>query len=289
MTDADALFAPLAADAVPAVSRLAARCLAADGGLPLAAGEGFTARRYAAEGGLAIGAYDPDGTLVAAAAIRPTGGTVTGTALVDPAARGRGLGVAALDWCLGGADVMETESLTDGAAALFADRGLTMSFAEDVMRHDLKEIPDVPLPAGVRLAGWAPDTVSRFHAAYRAAFAERPGFPDWDQEQWTGWLVDDDFRPPWSLLAVDASGADLGFVVCGDGWLVQVGTTPAARGRGVGAALTTAALRAAAADGASEMLLDVNVDNPVAADLYRRLGFTVLGRRARFTRPASAR
>jgi hypothetical protein len=79
VTDADALFAPLAADAVPAVSRLAARCLAADGGLPLVAGEGFTARRYAAEAGLAIGAY-ADGTLVAAAAIRPTGDTVTGTA-----------------------------------------------------------------------------------------------------------------------------------------------------------------------------------------------------------------
>ncbi|MEV4418206.1 GNAT family N-acetyltransferase [Catellatospora sp. NPDC049609] len=284
MTDIDTLFTPLAADAVPAVSRLAARCLAADGGLPLAAGEGFTARRYAAEGGLAIGAYGPDGGLVAAAAIRPTGSTVTGTALVDPAARGRGLGAAALDWCLAGADVIETESLTDAAAALFAARGLTQSFAEDVMRHDLKEIPDVALPDGVSLAGWAPDTVGRFHAAYRASFADRPGFPDWDQEQWTGWLVDDDFRPPWSLLAVDASGADLGFVVCGDGWLVQVGTTPAARGRGVGAALTVAALRAAAADGASEMLLDVNVNNPVAAALYHRLGFTTLGRRARYTR-----
>jgi hypothetical protein len=88
VTDADAFFFPLAADAVPAVSRLAARCLAADGGLPLAAGEGFTGRRYAAEGGLAIGAYD-DGVLVAAAAIRPTGDTATGTALVDPASRGR--------------------------------------------------------------------------------------------------------------------------------------------------------------------------------------------------------
>ncbi|WP_186315763.1 GNAT family N-acetyltransferase [Catellatospora sichuanensis] len=286
MTDADALFAPLAADAVPAVSRLAARCLSVDGGLPLAAGEGFTARRYAAEGGLAIGAYDPDGTLVAAAAIRPTGSTVTGTALVDPAARGRGLGAAALDWCLAGAEVVETESLTDAAAALFASRGLTLSFAEDVMRHDLKEIPDVAPPDGVRLVGWAPETVSRFHAAYRAAFAERPGFPDWDLDQWTGWLVDDDFRPPWSLLAVGPDGTDLGFVVCGDGWLVQVGTTPAARGQGVGAALTVAALRAAAADGSSEMLLDVNVNNPGAAALYHRLGFTALGRRARFARPS---
>jgi ribosomal protein S18 acetylase RimI-like enzyme len=80
-------------------------------------------------------------------------------------------------------------------------------------------------------------------------------------------------------------GKDLGFVVCGDGWLVQVGTTPGARGRGVGAALTVAALRAAATEGAAEMLLDVNVDNPTAAALYHRLGFTTIGRRARFTKP----
>jgi ribosomal protein S18 acetylase RimI-like enzyme len=34
--------------------------------------------------------------------------------------------------------------------------------------------------------------------------------------------------------------------------------------------------------GLAEVLLDVNVDNP-AGDLYRRLGFAVIGRRARFS------
>jgi mycothiol synthase len=58
---------------------------------------------------------------------------------------------------------------------------------------------------------------------------------------------------------------------------------PAARGRGLGAALVREALHRMRADGATAVMLDVNVDNPARA-LYRRLGFTVLGRRARFER-----
>ena len=41
-------------------------------------------------------------------------------------------------------------------------------------------------------------------------------------------------------------------------------------------------MRRMRASGGTEALLDVNVDNP-AGDLYRRLGFTTVGRRARFS------
>jgi mycothiol synthase len=282
-----AAFVPLPADAMPAVAALAARCLAVDGGLPQSAELAFVTRRYAAEGGLAIGAYGPGDELVAAAAVRPTGATVTGTALVDPAARGRGLGAAALDWALGAADVIDTESLTERAAALFASRGLSQSFAEEVLRRDLTELPgeptEAPLPAAVELLTWAANTISRFYELYRTSFADRPGFPGWSQQQWVDWLVDDDFRPDCSLLAT-GGGTDFGFVVCAEGWLVQLGTVPAARGRGIGAALTVAALTRMRAAGATEVLLDVNVNNANAAALYRRLGFTTVGRRARYDR-----
>ena len=39
-----------------------------------------------------------------------------------------------------------------------------------------------------------------------------------------------------------------------------------------------------ALDGATEAWLDVNVNNPRVAALYRRLGFTDAGRRGRFRR-----
>jgi len=235
--------------------------------------------------------------------------------MVDPTRRGRGLGAAALDWALAtarsagaGPMTVETESLTDSAAALFASRGLRQVFAEDVMRLDLAAEPppavlELAVPAGVTLHTWRPELVGRFFGVYRAAFRDRPGFPGWSQAQWAEWIFgDEEFRPEWSVLAVAAGdeaapgsagatsgsaeaapgGDDVGFIGCADGWIVQVGVRPDRRGRGLGAALVGEALRRMRDGGLREAFLDVNVDNP-AARLYVRLGFEVLGRRARFS------
>jgi ribosomal protein S18 acetylase RimI-like enzyme len=166
---------------------------------------------------------------------------------------------------------------------LFASRGLRCAFAEDVLRRDLAAPPpDVPLPAGVRLEPWTAEAADRFHAVWRAAFAERPGFPGWSVARWTGWLTEDDeFRPDRSLLAVDPVAGDVAFVVCAADWIVQVGVRPDQRGRRLGAGLVVEALRRMRADGEPAALLDVRVDNP-ARELYLRLGFQVTGRRARF-------
>lgn len=284
----------LTADDLPAVAGLAQRCLATDGGLPLVAGASFLARRFAADGCVARAAVDPTGTLVAAGAVRPqeTNGVrrAVATGLVDPAHRGRGLGAALLDWTLNPARIgteqvtVETEALTDGARALFAARGLRQTFAEDVLRFDLAgtDLPRVDLPVGLTVAPWSADLAERFFAVYQAAFRDRPGFPGWSAEQWVEWTTDDeDFRPDWTLVASDPAGADLGFITSAQGWIVQVGVRPQARGQRLGAALVVEALRRMRAAGSAQALLDVNVDNP-AAELYRRLGFADLGRRARF-------
>ncbi|MEH1013235.1 GNAT family N-acetyltransferase [Micromonospora sp. CPCC 206060] len=295
----DLTWRPLTAADLPDVAALAARCLAVDGGLPLIASESFLGRRFAAADGVARCAVDRAGRLVGAAALRQhaTAGRRQAVylGLVDPARRGRGIGSALLDWGLaeaptvGDGVVVETEALTDGAAALFASRGLHRIFAEDVMRFDLAgtALPDVAVPAGIRLAAWSTALAPRFFAVYTAAFAGRPGFPGWSAERWVDWTAgDEEFRPGWSLLATDDTGtddtgSDVAFVTCAQGWIVQVGVRPEQRGRGLGAALVTEALRRMRADAVREVLLDVNVDNP-AGQLYRRLGFAVVGRRARF-------
>lgn len=284
----------LTGDDVPAVAALAGRCLAADGGLPLVASPPFVGSRFAADGGTGWGATDPAGALVAAGAVRPQtiAGVRRGTflGLVDPGWRGRGIGAQLIDRGLAAAGTLaervavETESLTDEAAALFADRGLRQVLAEDVLRRDLTvSLVDVAPPAGdVTLLPWAAVPADRFFDAYRAAFRDRPGFPGWSKSRWVDWTAgDDEFRPQWSFLAVDSVDGDLGFVTCADGWIVQVGVRPEWRGRGLGAFLVTESLRRMRDDGAAEALLDVNVDNP-AGGLYRRLGFATVGRRARF-------
>jgi ribosomal protein S18 acetylase RimI-like enzyme len=179
---------------------------------------------------------------------------------------------------------VETEALTDGTRKLFAGRGLRQTFAEDVLRFDLADSspPAVTLPDGITLTAWSAELAERFFAVYEAAFRDRPGFPGWSARQWTDWTSDDaEFRPQWSTLATDQRAGDVGFITCAASWIIQAGVHPDQRDRRLGAALVAGALRRMTAAGCIEALLEVDVDNP-AGRLYERLGFTVIGRRARF-------
>jgi mycothiol synthase len=296
MTDS-ITWAPLPFDDEDELVSLAARCLAVDGGLPLAADPAFLRRRWRAPGIPTMQGRDHDGRLVAAGDARPTAtaaGGVTFCGLVDPAARARGVGSYLLSWGLDQAArrqepvTVETESLTAEAEALFAARGLRQVFAEDVMRIDLAAgVPDPIWPPGTRLAAWSSADAGRFHKVYEAAFRERPGFPGWTAAEWIAEVTEDDeFRPQWSVLATLTDLGDAGFVTAAVDWIVQVRVVPAARGRGIGGALVTEALRRMRGDGATHAWLDVNVDNS-AVRLYRRLGFEHRGRRARYCFPGS--
>jgi len=270
---------------------LAAACLGADGGLPIAAEPGFLRRRWAADGTASRAGRDAEGVLVAAAAVRPTtaAGGATVTVLVDPEIRPRGYAAELLDWGLeeaarrDGPVTVETESLTSAQAELFAARGLVQMFAEDVMRIDLTQpVPAAVWPEGTTLREWSAETAPRFFAVYEAAFRERPGFPGVPAAEWISDVSDEeDFRPGWSVLAEVPGIGDAGFVTGLVGWIDQVGVLPAARGAGLGAALVRESLGRMIADGAVEAWLNVNVDN-AAIGLYRRLGFRVAGRRARY-------
>ncbi|MFE7188543.1 GNAT family N-acetyltransferase [Kitasatospora sp. NPDC057541] len=270
-----------------AVLAVVRRCLAVDGGLPVAGEPSFVEGRYGGPGAVRIGAYE-DGRLVACGAARPHAGRWSLVGAVDPDFRGRGLGGELLDRLMTAAPAVgqvETEALTPAAEQLFRSRGLRQVFAEDVLRLGSRvPLPAVPWPDGVRVEEWGEASRGAFYAAYCASFADRPGFPGLTLEQWVGWLVEDDFRPDASLVARDGAGTPVGFAVCAEGFLVQLGTAPGWRRRGLGRALASAALDRLRAAGEVDVFLDVNVDNPASAALFRGLGFTGAGRRARFGR-----
>ena len=273
-----------AADVDPGLLALQLRCLAADGGLPLVADPAFLLPRWGPD---AFGVRE-DGVLVAAGAVRRPGVLV---GLVDPAARGRGLGSALLDHGLAsarasadGAVVVESEGLTPDAERLFASRGLRQVFAEDVLRLDLADRPAAPRwPDGAHVEPWNARTAGRFHAVQEAAFRDRPGFVSSQPDAWTGEVVDDtDGRTEACVLATLPGVGDAGFVTAGQGWVIQVGVVPAARGRGLGRALVLEAARRLRSVGDEGAWLCVEIRNP-AARLYRDLGFVDRGRRARFS------
>jgi len=137
------------------------------------------------------------------------------------------------------------------------------------------------------LSQWGQAGPARFYAVYQAAFRDRPGFPGWTQARWAEWISDDeDFRAQWTLLAT-LGGADVAFIAgAAPGWIIQMGVMPSARGRGIGAHLIGEAVQRMRSAGEAAITLNVNINNPRAAALYRRLGFTPAGRRARYQAPA---
>lgn len=282
---------------LPALAQVAAQCLDADGGQPYAADPEFLSARYLA-GAMSLAGFD-DGRLAAVVSVRRAapgspaaalGAAALTTGLVHPSWRRRGIGGRAFDWAArqgNGAICAETEALGDGAHALYLSRGLSQVFAEDVMRFPGPAPPPaVRPPGGLRLDEWGKADPARFYAVYAAAFGDRPGFPGWPLARWVGWISDDeDFRADWTLLGT-VGGEDVAFIAgAAGGWITQVGVVPAARGRGFGACLVAEAVRRMRSAGETTITLNVNVDNPRAAALYRRLGFAYSGRRARYAAP----
>jgi len=272
-------WAPLDSTDLPALVALAGRCAAVDGGSPGVSTEPFLRRRFFAEGVSALGTSESSGDLVAAGSVNVRDGFADLYGFVDPERRGRGFGRQLLSWAAEkGVLRVRTEALTPEAERLYARHGLVCTFAEDVMRHDLQAVPSVPYPAGATIHPWNDGTKGQFFAAYQASFRDRPGYPEWTFDQWTGWTVDEEFRPDLSLVVMMA-GEAAAFITCTSDWVIQVGVAPAFRGRRLGAALVADVLARMDGDGC---WLDVNVDNPTATSLYRSLGFATIGRRATY-------
>jgi mycothiol synthase len=196
--------------------------------------------------------------------------------------------------------IIRNEVMTDGSAALYAQEGYTRDFAEHWMQRDLADpLPTIPAP--VATEPWTEANADAFFAAYDAAFSTRraPGAPPPDRAEWIAeYTGDPDFRPDLSLLARAAGGQPVGFIAAGVlpiadlgqtvGWISQVGSDPAWRGRGVAAALIAAVLAAFQREGFAAVGLHVNVDNPGAVQLYERLGFQYMGLRAKYSKPPEA-
>ena len=275
---------------LPALQRLVRACLAADGGLPAFAEPPLLRARLLREQTLAI---REDGELLAAAGLSRGDGHAVTSGLVAPAARRQGLGTHLLHWAEDGAGdsalTVATENCSSDAERLYARHGFVCTFAESVLRHHLVGLPTARRPGGVHVLPVAQASPADLFAAYVRSFAERPDFVEPTAQEWLGELADD---PAWrrdlSVVALADDGSPVGFVNVLGRWLDQVGVVPTWRGRGLGAYLVIRTLHALAGEGMGPVGLTVNVNNR-AAEMYRRLGFTDAGTRARYSRPAPRR
>ncbi|GAA1968573.1 GNAT family N-acetyltransferase [Amycolatopsis minnesotensis] len=131
----------------------------------------------------------------------------------------------------------------------------------EVAEDDWERLREVRLTA----LGEAPEAFSSSYAR-EVDFTEA----DWRARLRTG---------PW-FLALDnarAVGIASGLPRPDEWLLAAMWVAPAARGRGVGAALVDAVAAAAAEHGFPVLALQVQEDNTAARRLYERLGFTATG------------
>jgi ribosomal protein S18 acetylase RimI-like enzyme len=234
---------------------------------------------------------------------------------VRPSHRRRGIGTELLRW--------QVEAASTALAGL--DPAFRSELNLDTMPHDtdLRKLADghgfepvrtflelarpmwlpvapMAVPEGLEVVPFRPELDEATREAHTEAFADHWGSEPRTADEWRQWFTGHrGFRPDLSRVAIDrASGDVAGYVLVAtypadwdivpvEAWINTVGTRPAWRGRGVGAALLTEVLDAVAADeaGFERAILGVDSENPTGAvRLYRRLGFedvrvvTTLGR-----------
>jgi len=219
-------------------------------------------------------------------------GRLMGDSYVHPELAGRGVGSRLVDLyeerarATEDARTLESASLVgDGAAErLFTGRGY------EPVRHfwrmviDLEgDLPESSPPLGIEIAPFDPADARALHAALTEAFAE-----EWDFQPESFEVFEQRrlraarFDPSLCVVAKER-GEIVGLALNdwkrnGDwGWVGALGVVPAARRRGLGAALLYASFREFRRRGERRVALGVDAANPTGATrLYERIGMRVL-------------
>jgi mycothiol synthase len=157
-------------------------------------------------------------------------------------------------------------------------------------------IPEVQLPAGIRIEPYRPELSAGTLEAKNAAFRDHWGSQPMNAEQWESMLALSVFRPDLSFLAL-AGDEVVGFVtseVNEDDWPGQgyssayiplVGVVRDWRRKGIAPALLARAFAAFRDEGLERAVLDVDSDNPTGAlGLYLGLGFVPETRETAFSK-----
>jgi len=196
-----------------------------------------------------------------------------------------------------GGDVDDSEPDLAGAAAFFAARGVPWGVrvpagmpwphGRHVRRLDLMGVEParfgpVPPPPGLELRAAGPADLDGAAAVDAAAFGA-------DARAWLAPQLDAE-PVDVALAALGGEPVATGYAVRSDGragpavLLAGVAVVPAARRRGIGAALSSWLLTRAFAGGAA--LAHLQADTPEAARVYARLGFAPAGALEVYEAPA---
>ncbi|NLG54915.1 MAG: mycothiol synthase [Rhodococcus sp.] len=274
------------------VTALLARATDADGAAPVSE-QGVSAVHAAADGVAHVTAADADGDVVAYAQIQPGHEPHPPMieAVVDPQARGRGVGTDLVREALavgGRQSRVWAHGNLPAARSVAAKLGLSPQRELLQMRRQCAPLPELVVPEGISLGTYQGSGEDAEIVEVNAdAFSWHPEQGAWTLRDVEYRTAESWFDPQGLFLARDANTAErqlLGFhwtkvhPAHGDepalGEVYVVAVSPAAQGRGLGRVLTLAGLHYLQQRDLRTVLLYVEGDNEAALRTYERLGFT---------------
>ena len=174
-----------------------------------------------------------------------------------------------------------------------------MRYGFDMVRPDLEEIPDLPLPRGLEVRPVGPD---QYHAVWEAAeeaFRDEWGYTEdeWTEDQYQGFVRQRTFMPGlWQIAwnGDEIAGMVLNFVDAEEnreygrqrGYTETICVRRPWRQRGLARALIARSFGLHKELGMTEAALGVDAQNPNGAlALYKSMGFRTVRRVTTYRKP----
>ena len=228
--------------------------------------------------------------------------TYTQVCFVDPAFASRGIGSAHFAWNESRLREIAAEhdapdkqfqvfinDANAAATALVRGNGFEpVTYAADMVRPSVEDLPDHPLPEGVEIRPATEDQLRAIWEADAEAFRDHWGYVTPTEESYAHFLAlpyrdltlwkiawDDEGVAGQVRSYIDtAQNAELGLR---RGWTEYISTARRWRRRGLAKALIVESIRELADRGMTEVALGVHTENPNGAfDLYAGLGYEVV-------------
>jgi mycothiol synthase len=163
-----------------------------------------------------------------------------------------------------------------------------------MVRPDMENIPDLPLPDGVELRPATPEHYRKIWDAMSHAFEDHWGFVPPTEEEFIQWKEDASFQPDlWQIAwyGDEVVGTVLGFIIPAEneeyhrlrGWTEEITTHREWRKKGIAKALIAYCLRALKTRGMQEAQLGVDTENLSGAlRVYESMGYKPVTRQTIF-------
>ena len=187
-----------------------------------------------------------------------------------------------------------------GASALLESEGYTaIRHSFTMLRPDLDNIPDLPLPEGLEVRPVLPEHYQAIHAASLEAFQDHWGFSAELEPSVEQWLEDPNFDPSLWRVAWEkeqVAGMVLSFINASEnleynrlrGWTENICVRRPWRRRGLARALIALSLKAVKERGMIEAALGVDAQNVTGAlQLYESMGYRPVKRASQYRKVMS--